>query len=122
MDTLPDKELRPQFRRELRALRSHVFTDVRCAVRGRECPRLRRVAISTHGRSLPLPVPPRAAQLVHPKTMHGQLVTGRMLSGLTRAYVDALNANAVPSLGNAWDGVTRVECKVRRQDCVGGPR
>ena len=50
--------------------------------------------------------------------MHGQLVTGRMLSGLTRAYVDALNAHAVPSLGNAWDGVTRVECKVGRQVCV----
>ena len=28
MDTLPDKELRPQFRREMRALRAHVFTDV----------------------------------------------------------------------------------------------
>ena len=38
-------------------------------------------------------------------------MTGRMLGGLAQAYVTAINAHAVPSIGNAWDGVTRVECK-----------
>jgi hypothetical protein len=44
--------------------------------------------------------------------MQGQFLTGRMLAGLAGAYIDALNADAVPSLGNAWEGVTRVECRV----------
>jgi hypothetical protein len=52
-------------------------------------------------------------QLIRPKTMQGQYVTGRMLGGLAQAYIGAINAAAVPSIGNAWDGVTRVECKVR---------
>ena len=51
-------------------------------------------------------------ELLRPKTMQGQFVTGRMLAGLAQAYVSAINAKAVPSIGNAWDGVTRVECKV----------
>lgn len=50
-------------------------------------------------------------QLIRPKTMQGQFVTGRMLAGLAQAYIAAINAHAVPSIGNAWDGVTRVECK-----------
>lgn len=44
--------------------------------------------------------------------MQGQWVTGRMLAGLAEAYVSAINAHAVPSIGNAWDGVTKVECAV----------
>jgi hypothetical protein len=72
--------------------------------------------------------------------MHGQLTTGRMLAGLAQvctvthyssldiyttkqtnkqtnkhtlqAYVDAINNHAVPSIANAWEGVTRVECNV----------
>lgn len=49
-------------------------------------------------------------ELVRPKTMHGQVVTGKVLAGLARAYVAAINNHAVPSIGNAWDGVTRMEC------------
>lgn len=56
-------------------------------------------------------------QLARPKTMQGQWVTGRMLAGLAEAYVSAINAHAVPSIGNAWDGVTKVECAV---SCRGG--
>ena len=51
-------------------------------------------------------------ELARPKTMQGQWVTGRMLAGLAEAYVAAINADAVPSIGNAWEGVTRVECAV----------
>ncbi|RYG56105.1 hypothetical protein EON66_03715 [archaeon] len=57
---------------------------------------------------------PLRVQLIKPKTMQGAPVTGRMLGGLATAYVAAINAHAVPSIGNAWDGVTRVECKVGR--------
>ena len=39
----------------------------------------------------------------------GEFVTGRMLGGLACAYVAAINARAVPSISNAWDGVTRLE-------------
>ena len=49
--------------------------------------------------------------LVRPKTVDGQFVTGRMLAGLAAAYVDAMNHDAVPSVGQAWDGVSRVECQ-----------
>jgi len=50
-------------------------------------------------------------ELVRPKTVDGQFVTGRMLAGLAAAYVDAMNNDAVPSVGQAWDGVSRVECQ-----------
>jgi hypothetical protein len=40
-----------------------------------------------------------------------ELVTGRILAGLAIAYVAAINARAVPSIGNAWDGVTKIESK-----------
>jgi len=75
------------------------------------------VATVTHGRSSFVPLsalypPSLALQLARPKTMQGQWVTGRMLAGLAEAYVAAINAHAVPSIGNAWDGVTKVECAV----------
>lgn len=37
-------------------------------------------------------------------------MTGRMLAGLAEAYCAAINAHAVPSIGNAWEGVAKVEC------------
>lgn len=49
--------------------------------------------------------------LVRPKTIQGQFVTGRMLANLAAAYVDAMNHDAVPSIGQAWVDVSRVECK-----------
>lgn len=49
--------------------------------------------------------------LVRPKTMQGQFLSGRMLVNLTSAYVDAMNHNAVPSIGQAWTDVSKVECK-----------
>lgn len=38
-------------------------------------------------------------------------VTGRMLAGLARSYVAAVNDNGVPSVGSAWDAVTGSECR-----------
>lgn len=53
-------------------------------------------------------------ELVKPKvgmSGKGEFVTGRMLGGLAVAYVAAINARAVPSITNAWEGVTRLESK-----------
>jgi hypothetical protein len=36
-------------------------------------------------------------------------MTGRVLAGLARAYVAAINARAVPSIGDAWGSVSRAE-------------
>jgi hypothetical protein len=38
-------------------------------------------------------------------------VTGRMLAGLAKSYVAAVNDNGVPSVGSAWDAVTGSECR-----------
>lgn len=48
--------------------------------------------------------------LVKTKTVRGETVTGRVLAGLAQAYVNAINNNAVPSISNAWDAVSRNEC------------
>ena len=50
-------------------------------------------------------------ELVRPKTMCGRILTGRMLANLASTYVDAVNHNAVPSIGQAWNDISRVECK-----------
>lgn len=47
-----------------------------------------------------------------PKRLHGDPVNGRMLVGLARSYVGAINHNGVPSIGNAWDDVAKAECRV----------
>lgn len=56
--------------------------------------------------------------LVRPKTIQGQFVTGRMLANLAAAYVDAMNHNAVPSIGQAWVDVSRVECKAAAESAA----
>ena len=38
----------------------------------------------------------------HPLAFNGTLVSGRVLSQLATAYVDALNQGAVPQLVTAW--------------------
>jgi hypothetical protein len=51
-------------------------------------------------------------EMVKPKlgiSGKGELVTGRILAGLATSYVAAINARAVPSISNAWDGVTKIE-------------
>ncbi|KAA0156662.1 hypothetical protein FNF29_00773 [Cafeteria roenbergensis] len=45
------------------------------------------------------------------KTLHGTRVTGRMLGGLARSYVAAVNDGGVPSVGSAWGAVTQEECR-----------
>ena len=49
-------------------------------------------------------------QMLRVKTILGQNVTGSMLVGLARAYVGAINSDAVPNIGEAWDEVARSEC------------
>ena len=53
MDSLPDRELRPRFRRELKHLRKRVL-----------------------------------GELLKPKSLGGEPVTGRLLAGLAQAYVE----------------------------------
>ena len=48
--------------------------------------------------------------LIKTKMVRGETVTGRVLAGLAQAYVQAINNNAVPSISNAWDAVSRNEC------------
>lgn len=38
----------------------------------------------------------------HPLSLGGTMVSGRLLSQLASAYVDALNQGAVPQLVTAW--------------------
>ncbi|KAI8467215.1 MAG: GBP-domain-containing protein [Monoraphidium minutum] len=44
-----------------------------------------------------------------PLAVSGQVVSGRVYAQLARAYVDALNAGAVPTLVTAWQGIARAE-------------
>jgi len=46
-----------------------------------------------------------------PKLLRGVRVTGRMLAGLARAYVAAVNDGGVPSVGSAWEAVTDEQCR-----------
>lgn len=39
------------------------------------------------------------------------LMSGPLLAGLTCAYVDAINAGAVPTIATAWQGVAEAECR-----------
>lgn len=105
VDSMTEDELRPEFRRQLTQLRLKVFGEVRVA---RPWCRSDGAAAARVARTLRC-----YAQMIRPKTMQGQFVTGRILGGLAQAYVAAINARAIPNIGNAWDGVSRVECKVQ---------
>lgn len=53
-----------------------------------------------------------SARIFHhaaPKKMGGSVLTGVMLAGLTRAYVDAINDGAVPTISTAWQSVVTTE-------------
>lgn len=51
--------------------------------------------------------------MLKPKSMNGRWISGRMLGQLATSYVAAMNDNAVPNIGNAWEEVAEAECKVR---------
>eukprot|EP00879_Flechtneria_rotunda_P026418 GHRR01028167.1.p1 GENE.GHRR01028167.1~~GHRR01028167.1.p1 ORF type:complete len:521 (+),score=214.38 GHRR01028167.1:384-1946(+) len=46
-----------------------------------------------------------------PKHMGQYVLTGPVLSGLTEAYVKAINKGAVPTIATAWQGVAEQECR-----------
>mmetsp|Transcript_15229 Transcript_15229/g.39199 ORF Transcript_15229/g.39199 Transcript_15229/m.39199 type:complete len:753 (+) Transcript_15229:129-2387(+) len=46
-----------------------------------------------------------------PKRMGSMTLTGPMLAGITKAYVDAINNGAVPCISTAWQGVAEAECR-----------
>lgn len=52
------------------------------------------------------------------KTLHGRPLNGRMLAGLVRSYIDALNKDAVPSIGSAWQAVSSAECRSAAKGAV----
>ena len=51
-------------------------------------------------------------QMLRVKTMFSQPVTGPILLGLARTYAAAINNDVVPSIGDAWEEVSRAECQV----------
>ena len=46
-----------------------------------------------------------------PKRIGNTVLTGPMLAGLVKAYVDAINGGAVPTIATAWQGVAEAECR-----------
>eukprot|EP00741_Cyanophora_paradoxa_P011792 tig00020563_g11396.t1 len=48
---------------------------------------------------------------VRPKAVHGRLLSGPMLAALVRAYVEAINRGATPSIQGAWEAVVEIECQ-----------
>jgi hypothetical protein len=57
--------------------------------------------------------------LLQLKMLNGTAVTGKMLAGLARSYVAAVNSHGVPSVGNAWNSVAEAECREARDACLG---
>jgi hypothetical protein len=45
------------------------------------------------------------------KTLQGKTMSGSMFSTLTRTYVDAMNADGVPTITTAWEHVAKTETK-----------
>jgi len=50
-------------------------------------------------------------QRAQPKRVGSMTLTGPLLAGLTKAYVDAINNGAVPCISTAWQGVAESECR-----------
>ncbi|KAL6785100.1 hypothetical protein ACKKBG_A02440 [Auxenochlorella protothecoides x Auxenochlorella symbiontica] len=46
-----------------------------------------------------------------PKRLDSTVVTGPLLAGLVEAYVEAINAGAVPTIATAWQGVAEAESR-----------
>ena len=45
-----------------------------------------------------------------PKALNGRVLSGGMFVELCRAYIDALNKGAVPTIYNAWQSISELEC------------
>lgn len=37
-----------------------------------------------------------------PKKLHGKILSGKMLAGLTQSYTNAINDGALPNIATAW--------------------
>ena len=60
----------------------------------------------------------RVFSLARPKRLGATTLTGPALARLTQAYVDALNAGAVPAIATAWAGVAeQEEAAANSQSC-----
>eukprot|EP00898_Chlorokybus_atmophyticus_P005840 jgi/Chlat1/6257/Chrsp44S05773 len=46
-----------------------------------------------------------------PKRVHGSILTGPAIAGLARAFAQALNQGAVPTIATAWQSVAESECR-----------
>lgn len=64
----------------------------------------------------------RVFSLARPKRLGATTLTGPALARLTQAYVDALNAGAVPAIATAWAGVAEQECRAAADDAEGAYR
>ncbi|KAF3444063.1 hypothetical protein FNV43_RR13753 [Rhamnella rubrinervis] len=45
-----------------------------------------------------------------PKQVRGTIMTGPILAGITKSYLDALNNGAAPSLSSSWQSAEQLEC------------
>jgi hypothetical protein len=48
---------------------------------------------------------------IPPKKLHGRVLNGEILVGLTKAFTNAINLGGVPNISSAWEGVTYKECR-----------
>ena len=53
----------------------------------------------------------RVLNQLTPKTLQGKPMSGSMFSTLTKTYVEAMNADGVPTITTAWDHVAKTETK-----------
>jgi len=45
-----------------------------------------------------------------PKMLNGKILSGNMLAGLAKSYVEAINAGALPNIANAWSYICEHQC------------
>lgn len=53
----------------------------------------------------------KVLQRIKAKTVKGKDLTGRLLIGLARQYVNAINRGAVPNIESAWTYICLNECQ-----------
>ncbi|KAJ6683351.1 hypothetical protein OIU85_007075 [Salix viminalis] len=46
-----------------------------------------------------------------PKQVGGTVMTGPILAGITKSFLDALNSGAVPTISSSWQNVEELECQ-----------
>lgn len=54
---------------------------------------------------------------VRPKTLNGSLLSGEMLVGIMRNYVESINSGAVPNIENAWTYICKDHSRKLFADC-----